>query len=211
VSESGSVKFNCEHLEIDLGSFPDFAELDAARRRLRDLGLLSVDENGIGFGNVSVREGSSDAFFITGSGTGGLPALTPQDCARVTAWDFDCNWLRCEGRTIASAESLTHAAVYSVDRSVRVMLHGHSEPLWRALLECGPATRGDVAYGTPGMAREVQRLFRETDVGRRKLFAMAGHVNGFVAFGQDATEALGAILTQSHQALPPEKQNGAQR
>lgn len=32
----------------------------------------------------------------------------------MTAWDFERNWLRCEGRAIAFAESLTHAAVYAM-------------------------------------------------------------------------------------------------
>ena len=211
MNETGSVKFKCEHLETELAPFPGFADLIESRQRLRDLGLLGVDENGIGFGNVSARDGSSDAFFITGSGTGGLPALAIRDCAKVSAWDFDRNWLHCEGGTIASAESLTHAAIYSMDRTVRIVLHFHSQSLWHTLLERAPATRGDVAYGTPGMAREVQRLFRETDVRKRKLFAMAGHEEGCVAFGHNGPEALSVISAQLHPALLPEKRNGAQR
>jgi hypothetical protein len=34
------------------------------------------------------------------------------------------------------------------------------------------------------MAREVQRLFAETDVRTKKTFAMKGHLNGFVASAQ---------------------------
>ncbi len=132
-------------------------------------------------------------FTLPGRGLAAYPILTLKDCAKVIAWDFDRNWLRCEGETIASAESLTHAAVYSMDRDVRIVMHGHSTRLWRWLLEQGPATRGDVAYGTPGMAREVQRLFAETDVRTKKIFAMKGHVNGFIVFGNNLTDALSAL------------------
>ncbi len=76
---------------------------------------------------------------------------------------------------------------------VRVVVHGHDEGLWRSLLERGVATVADVPYGTPEMAREVQRLFRETDVRTRKIFAMAGHKDGIVAFGQDFHEALATV------------------
>ena len=61
----------------------------------------------------------------------------------------------------------------------------------------GPATEPDVPYGTPEMAREVQRLFRETDVRNWKIFAMAGHRDGIVAFGHDFREALGALAAAS--------------
>ena len=191
------IKFHYESSERDLAPFPGFEELNAARQELRRLSLLGVDEDGIGFGNVSLRDGTS--FYITGSGTGALPALTLQDYAKVVVWDFERNWLRCEGRVIASAESLTHAAVYSMDAEVRAVVHGHAHALWRDLVERGPSTSADVTYGTPEMAREVQRLFRETDVRTTKLFAMAGHVDGIVAFGQGFHQALAKV---SNDATP---------
>ncbi len=193
MNETGAVKFNYESAGGELTPFPGFEELNAARQELRRLGLLGVDESGIGFGNVSMRDGATDSFYITGSGTGILPALTLRDYARVTMCDFKRNWLRCEGQTIASAESLTHAAIYLMEASVRVVLHGHSERLWSGLLQRGPATSSDVFYGTSEIALEVQRLFLETDVRTRKVFAMAGHTNGIVAFGQNFTEALAAL------------------
>lgn len=185
------IKFHYESSERDLASFPGFEELNAGRQEVRRLGLLGVDEKGVGFGNVSLRDGAT--FYITGSGTGVLPALARQDYAKVVAWDFERNWLRCEGRVIASAESLTHAAVYSMEAEVRAVVHGHAHELWQDLLERGPATSADVTYGTPEMAREVQRLFRESDVRTTKLFAMAGHADGVVAFGSDFRDALAAL------------------
>jgi hypothetical protein len=42
-----------------------------------------------------------------------------------------------------------------MDSDVRIVMHGHNARLWRRLVERGPASHGDVAYGTPAMAREV--------------------------------------------------------
>jgi hypothetical protein len=195
MSETGVVKFHYESTGIELAPFAGIEELNAARQELWRLGLLGVDESGVGFGNVSLRDGATDSFYITGSGTGGLPSLGLQDYARVMAWDFERNWLRCEGRAIASAESLTHAAVYTMAAEVRGVVHAHNHSLWRSVRERGLSTDADVPYGTPEMAREVQRLFRETDVRDRKIFAMAGHEDGIVAFGLDLQEALTALAS----------------
>ncbi|MDQ6654321.1 MAG: class II aldolase/adducin family protein, partial [Verrucomicrobiota bacterium] len=111
MSETGVVKFACEHIAVDLPPFTGIAELNDCRRELRERGWMGVDAQGVGYGNLSVRDGGSGGFIISGSGTGGLPSLTAADYARVTAYDLDRNWLRCEGRTVASSESLTHAAV----------------------------------------------------------------------------------------------------
>lgn len=193
MKETGAVKFSYESAGGELAPFPGFEELNAIRQELRRLGLLGVDESGLGFGNVSLREGATDSFYITGSGTGVLPALVLGNYAKVTAWDFERNWLRYEGRAIASAESLTHAAVYSMGAEARVVVHGHNRDLWRSLLERGPATASSVTYGTPKMAREVQRLFRETDVRTRKIFAMTGHADGIIAFGENFRQVLATL------------------
>jgi L-ribulose-5-phosphate 4-epimerase len=197
MKETGAVKFHYESSGAELAPFPGFEELNAARQELRRLGLLGVNESGIGYGNVSLRNGTTNSFYITGSGTGVLQSLGLQDYAKVVAWDLELDWLRCEGRAIASAESLTHAAVYSMAGEVRVILHGHDPRLWQSLCERGVATSPAVPYGTAQMAREVQRLFEETDVRNRKIFAMAGHEDGIVVFGQDFRQALAALAAAS--------------
>jgi L-ribulose-5-phosphate 4-epimerase len=193
VSETGSLKFRCEHIAVGLAPFAGFAELNAYRKEILRLGLIGVDPSGIGFGNLSVRDGQTNKFFITGSGTGGKGDLTPADCARVTAYDFDGNWLRCEGSTIASSESLTHAAVYESEPNAGAIIHGHDLKRWKALLGQVPTTTAGVEYGTPGMAEEVRRLFAMTDVKSRKILVMAGHEGGIIAFGKDLEEAFGAL------------------
>ena len=197
MSETGVVKFRCEHIADELLPFPEFDTLNACRRKLLQLRMIGVDGNGIGYGNLSVRAGDADEFYITGSGTARLPQLSINDYSRVTAHDFERNWLRCTGRAIASSESLTHAAVYDSDPKARAVIHCHDGTIWAHLLVRGLTTPPDVEYGTPEMALEVQRLLRERTARQQRIFAMAGHADGVLAFGPDAEAAL-AILIHHH-------------
>lgn len=194
MSETGVVKFRCEHIAAELAPFPQFDELNACRRKLLQLRMIGVDASGIGYGNLSVRAGDANEFFISGSGTGGRPQLALCDFAKVTAYDFSRNWLRGEGGTVASSESLTHAAIYESDPQVHAVIHCHDAQLWRRLLERLPRTSEAVEYGTPEMALEVQRLFRETDVRQQQIFAMGGHVDGVVAFGRDVDDGWASLM-----------------
>ena len=100
------VKFTYERARPDIAPFGGCAELNECRQKLLERGLIGVDANGTGFGNLSIRDGVSRNFYITGSATGGLPELTSMDCVRVVAYDFAKNWLRYEGAAIPSSESL---------------------------------------------------------------------------------------------------------
>lgn len=194
MSETGSVKFTADRTVEKLSDFPAFAELNLYRSKIRHLHLLGVDEEGIGFGNLSVRdaEGSSQ-FYITGSGTGRKESLEITDCARVIAFDLSRNWLEYAGPTVASSESLTHASIYAADPSVNAIIHGHDFSLWTKLLAELPSTPAAVDYGTPAMAHAVAQLFQTTDVRAKHGFAMAGHREGVIFFGTDLEEAFSAI------------------
>jgi L-ribulose-5-phosphate 4-epimerase len=125
------VKFTYQRARADTAPFDALAELNACRRKLLKQRLMGVDSNGVGFGNLSVRDGSTTNFYITGSATGGLPELTLTDCARVVAYDFARNWLRYEGAAIPSSESLTHAAIYESDPTIFAVIHCHDSDLWQ--------------------------------------------------------------------------------
>jgi ribulose-5-phosphate 4-epimerase/fuculose-1-phosphate aldolase len=176
--------------------FEGLAELNAHRRKLCHLRLIGVDANGIGFGNLSIRDGATNNFYITGSATGEKGELTPADCARVVAYDFKKNWLRYDGSAIPSSESLTHVAVYESDAKAGAVIHCHDSKLWAALLNQAPTTSATVDYGTPEMAYEVTRLFKDTDVQNRKIFVMAGHEGGVVAFGKELEEAFAVLMRE---------------
>jgi L-ribulose-5-phosphate 4-epimerase len=193
VSETGSVKFKCEQVPIEISHFAGFAELNRYRRKLLALGMIGVDASGIGFGNLSIRNGATSRFYITGSATAGIPELTPADYAKVVAYDFERNWLQCEGSTVASSESLTHAAVYESDPTARAVIHCHDMKLWAALLGKAPTTPKRAEYATPEMAYAVRHLFEATDVEKRKIFVMAAHDGGLVTFGKDLQDAFGIL------------------
>jgi ribulose-5-phosphate 4-epimerase/fuculose-1-phosphate aldolase len=188
------VKFTYQRARADTAPFDALAELNACRRKLLKQRLMGVDSNGVGFGNLSVRDGSTANFYITGSATGGLPELTLTDCARVVAYDFARNWLRYEGAAIPSSESLTHAAIYESDPTIFAVIHCHDSDLWATLLDRAPATSQSVAYGTPEMAYEIMRLFKMSDVRSRKILAMAGHEGGIVTFGKNLEDAFDVLM-----------------
>jgi ribulose-5-phosphate 4-epimerase/fuculose-1-phosphate aldolase len=190
------VKFAYQRARPDIAPFDALAELNAYRRKLREQRLVGVDSNGVGFGNLSVRDGMSRNFYITGSATGGLPGLTPMDCVRVVAYDFANNWLRYEGTAIPSSESLTHAAIYESDLSTSAVIHCHDSGLWAALLDRVPTSSKAVAYGTPEVAFEIRRLFEETDVQNRKVLVMAGHEGGIVTFGKTLEDAFDVLMRE---------------
>jgi L-ribulose-5-phosphate 4-epimerase len=190
------IKFTCEQAATEITRFGGLAELNGYRRKLLQLRLIGVDANGIGFGNLSIRDGATNNFYITGSATGGISELTLADCARVVAYDFEKNWLRYEGSAIPSSESLTHAAVYESDAKAGSVIHCHDSKLWAALLNQAPTTSKAVDYGTPEMACEVTRLFKVTDVESRKILVMAGHEGGIVAFGKDLEEAFAVLMRE---------------
>ena len=59
----------------------------------------------------------------------------------------------------------------------------------------------DVANGTPRMAVEVQRLFRESTLSGTGILAMGGHEDGVLAFGGSAGEAGETLVRHLARAL----------
>jgi ribulose-5-phosphate 4-epimerase/fuculose-1-phosphate aldolase len=197
------IKFSCERVAAEITSFGGLAELNAHRRKLLQLGLIGVDPNGIGFGNLSVRDGATDNFYITGSATGGIHELTLADCAKVVECDFARNHVRYEGSALPSSESLTHAAIYESDATAGAVIHCHDSRLWAAVLNEAPTTSKAADYGTAEMANEIMQLFTRTDVHSRKIIVMAGHEAGILTFGKDLEEAF-AVLMRERQKFTSE-------
>jgi len=197
------VKFSCERVATEITSFGGLGELNAHRRKLLQLGLIGVDPNGIGFGNLSVRDGATDNFYITGSATGGIPELTLADCAKVVAYGFERNQVRYEGSALPSSESLTHAAIYESDATVGAVIHCHDSKLWAAVLNEAPTTSKAAEYGTQQLAHEIMQLFKRADVQDRKIVVMAGHEGGILTFGKDLEEAF-AVLMRERKEFTPE-------
>ena len=183
-------------------------QLHAWRQIMALLKLIGAYPDGVGYGNISQRLPPYEAdeterqFIITGTGTGGLAKLTGQHFAVVSACYPEQNLVVATGPISPSAETMTHAAVYAVDSAIRWVIHVHSPEIWhrRQALKL-PATGPDIPYGSVEMTREVSHLFAETDVYQRGIFAMDGHEDGIVSFGQTADEAASVVISILARAL----------
>lgn len=195
--QEGVTKFDLRFTPASPLPLAELRELNAWRKLLWQLELIGQNASrygGLGFGNLSRRQLSSQHFIITGTQTGHLSELDGRHYATVTAADTSANRVLAEGPIAPSSESLTHAMLYQVDTSVQFIFHVHSPVLWREADELGiPVTNPAVAYGTSAMAEEVRRLSTGTAAWRMGIFAMGGHEDGVVAFGKTAEET-GIIL-----------------
>ncbi len=174
------------------------AALNRVRTELHELGLVGSEPDGTGYGNLSIRDGAG--FWVTGSGTGRLRRLEPRHYTRVETADPERNRVVARGAVPASAEAMTHAAVYAASPAAGAVFHVHSAALFGWLLHAGcPATAADIPYGTPAMARAVAALVSAAP-SLPLLFAMAGHEPGAVACGADVQSTRGALLSAYEEA-----------
>ncbi|WP_041933098.1 class II aldolase/adducin family protein [Gloeothece verrucosa] len=197
--DEGYVKYHCEWLDSPSVTFEQIEELNQWRHKLFQLGLIGQYDNGIGFGNVSIRcLDQEHQFIISGTKTGGIPELNEQHYTRVIDYDWEKNWLICRGSIQASSEALTHAAVYTANPHINAVIHVHHLKLWQTLMDKVPTTAKDIAYGTPEMAQEIIRLCQLGNLKEAKILVMSGHWEGVMAFGCNLTEA-GNLLLEYYQ------------
>jgi len=201
VIDEGYTKYQCDWRRAPAMPAGEICDLIEWRNRLYDAGLVGYNEqHGVGFGNLSIRvdgdggEIGAAKFIISGTQTGQIPRTNEAHYSRVTACDIDGNHVACEGPVQASSEALTHAALYQLDSGICAIAHVHSGILWRNLMHEVPTTGEGVRYGTPEMAREFLRLYRETNLPDVGIAVMAGHDEGIVAFGRSLEQAAQRIL-----------------
>ena len=65
------VKFTCQRADAEIQSFDALTELKACRQELLEQRLIGVGANGIGFGNLSIRDGWSAGVHADGLCTSG--------------------------------------------------------------------------------------------------------------------------------------------
>ena len=198
--EEGYIKFKARWDKSPALPLRFFKELNRWRDELYQINLIGVYENGIGFGNISQRFDDSSQFIISGSGTGNLESLKPDHYSLVTDIDIDKNLLHCKGPVIASSESMSHGVIYGESNDIHGVIHVHHKALWLKLLDKVPTTGEHAAYGTPEMAYEISRLFRESDLMEKKILVMKGHEEGIFTFGKSLEDA-GRIILEYFQEL----------
>jgi L-ribulose-5-phosphate 4-epimerase len=192
----GIIKFNCKWIKNKPLNSELIKNLNIWRDKLYKLGFIGVNNDGIGYGNISNRF-LKNQFIITGSATGKLKTLKNQHYTIVLDFNLKKNSLTAEGPIIASSESLTHAVIYEYDKSVNAVIHIHSKELWSKLINNVPTTDKSVEYGTRDMAKEIILLFKEKNLHEKKILVMAGHEEGIISFGKDLDEA-GQVLLKNY-------------
>lgn len=201
--QEGVIKFQLDFSTAAPLLNDDLSEISAWRKMLylsQLIGQTPDRYEGYGFGNISRRLLPLDtplgqrSFVISGTQTGNHTDLRPEHYAVVRVYDPTRNLIVGEGPIRPSSESLTHGMIYDMDVNIQWVMHAHSPELWRHARALDiPMTDERVAYGTPAMAGEVERLFAETDVSDRGIFGMAGHEDGIISFGSSA-EAAGSVI-----------------
>ncbi|UTW64663.1 class II aldolase/adducin family protein [bacterium SCSIO 12741] len=187
--DEGYIKFQL-HWEEGAAPSQNIQELIQYRDQLYQKGWIGFDKvHKVGFGNISLRLDRSDHFIISSTQTGHFKQTQPEHYCEVLKCDIPANTVWCLGPLRASSESMSHAAVYSCSEKIGAIIHIHQHELWMRSKHQIPTTSDEVAYGTPEMAYEIQRLYRETSLPQDGVLAMAGHEDGIISFGEDLAEA----------------------
>jgi len=193
--QDGSVKFDCQLTKEKIVIPPElFDPLNYWRNEMWLKCLIGAYPDGIGYGNISVRIPQSDQFYISGTATGGIPELEQLHYPLVEKCELSLNTVWCRGLIKASAESMSHAAVYSAQADIGAVVHIHSRELWEKYIDVLPTTSRKVEYGTPEMANEIVRIMTHPDTLKNKVFVMGGHEEGIISFGKTVEEAARIIF-----------------
>jgi hypothetical protein len=191
----GYLKFDC-HLTTEKIAIPSelFTPLNFWRNELWLKCLIGAYPSGIGYGNISIRIPQTNQFYISGTATGGIPELDQIHYPLVEACDPAQNTIWCRGLIKASAESMSHSAIYLANNEVGAVVHIHDLNIWEKYLDKLTTTSKEVEYGTPEMAFEISRIMTLPETLNNRIFVMGGHREGIISFGRTVEEAAQAIL-----------------
>ena len=190
-----ATKFNCYwNQSVALIGPEPFSVLNYWRDVLHNMELVGAYENGVSFGNLSLRDRQSSRFFIPGAGTGEIPVLEPGHYLRVDGYNFKDNAVQCTGPLKTSSESLSHAAVYYADAGTNAIIHIYSIELWEKLKGKVPSTDPQYEFGSMGLANDIFRIFKETDAIEKRIIIIGGDRAGLIAFGNDMDEAINILM-----------------
>ena len=199
LNDEGYIKYVCVHEEGPAPLHEAWQELNDLRTDLVKAGLIGVLENGVGYGNVSLR--TEGGFIVSASATGHIAELGPEHYAYVPRCDIDANTVWSIGPAQASSESMTHAAVYEASPETGCVIHMHHPVLFSQLLEGqAPATAPEAAYGTPAMAHSVAELVRKHPADG--IIAMTGHPDGFLMYAPNVNHMRDLLYMLSQGYIP---------
>jgi len=190
--DEGYVKYTAVHTPAPAVEAPHWAELNKARTQLHRLGVLGVNPQGIGFGNVSIRF-QGEEFLISGTATGASPELTPAEYCLVNSFDLAQNRIVSIGPVQASSEAMTHGAVYQSCSRANCVMHIHCGAVFNGMIRDGyPATAKNAAYGTPEIALVLAQCVQKLGMDEGAV-VLAGHDEGVIVWGPTVERALQLI------------------
>ncbi len=199
--DEGYIKFHCtwkdKPVEI---SDTIFESINSWRTTLFKLSLIGLYNNGIGYGNISMKD-SENSFIISGSATGGRQELSKSEYSKVNAYNFSHNSINCTGEIKASSESLSHAAIYESLSNVKAVIHIHSQVMWKFFKSVLPTTSETILYGTPEMALGIMEILRQTQSKEQGCIIMGGHEDGILVYGRNIEIAGNYLLELYHHSL----------
>jgi ribulose-5-phosphate 4-epimerase/fuculose-1-phosphate aldolase len=187
--KEGVVKYSLEFRKTEPISSTCKEKIETIREDLYALNLIGAYEDGIGFGNISLKEESSQSFVITGTGTGHLESLHVEDYSLVERVNFDTFTTYASGVCKPSSEAITHACIYELDSKIKAVIHVHNEKLWKYMLKHDFVSTSDVEYGSLEMVKDIKEIYKTLDVMQNKAFVMKGHFEGVFVFGENMEEA----------------------
>ncbi len=195
--KDGVIKYN--QVFNQATPLPDAAldDLKYCRAQLYTRGWIGIDDDGIGFGNLSKRlhPYGNEEFIISASQTGHLKNLNNEHFTLVKSFNILENKLSAKGTFSASSEALSHAAFYSLSKKINFVFHIHAHVLWNKYLNILPTTFPNVPYGTPAMAEEIFRLFTSSNLANEKVVITAGHQDGIFCFSETYQDGLKCLFS----------------
>ncbi|MGY6276916.1 class II aldolase/adducin family protein [Methylomonas sp. MgM2] len=208
--QEGVIKYRLKHQYCILPIDFEIKSINAWRTilfKLRLIGQTPEKYQGLGYGNLSLRLKPNEMpFLISGTQTSHLDCLSMHDFAIVDSASPTENVIHSRGKSKPSSEALTHASVYLHNPNANAVIHVHCPEIWRNAVKLRlPHTDADVAYGTVEMAEAVENLLTSEHLAKTPVFAMLGHEDGIVAFGDNPASAAIALLTEFANAIAIEQ------
>ena len=184
----GVIKYNFDFQPSEPLDEPLLLKLESLRERLFSLELIGVNDEGIGFGNISQRM-DENSFIITGTQTGHLSTLDAKHYSLIEEYNDKEFYLKSSGAIKPSSEALTHGTIYNLSPKIGGIIHIHSKEIWSFMLKNDYLKTRNVEYGTKEMIDEVNRIFSNIEPLDNPKFVMAGHEDGVMIFGEDLLSA----------------------
>ena len=164
-------------------------KIEKVRARLYSLGLIGSNNNGVSFGNISLRYKTKNSFLITAAHTGEFPHLSPSYYSLVKKVNFKKFTSYAIGPSKPSIEAITHASIYNIDSKINAVIHVHNEKLWRYMLENDYLSTEDITYETPKILENIKNIYKNIDPFLNNSFVIKEDFKGIITFGKTLGEA----------------------